>query len=722
MHRFTRTLLRQALLHNTRCYHVNLISPCHLKTLLVPPNYRVPPNSVQTLVKKFSSDIKKDALPIDDNVSQSSDTTSQECAPTESATTSQECAPTVLDQESEEFPPIVLDHESVLKNFQSSKMTVSNASESVILLASLKNNKEVELMSDDRFLELVKILESPGTGNLAPLAAISTLKSLSELNVPNEAFSSRNLENSLTWMARSCAIKDLVMMLSFSVGRRKTESQEKLYKEICRALERRWVEIRGNRQLEGNLRSETKSPSMALFIHFVSAENYWVSLARGKISEKERYIRNTLPKSKNSAEITRDSHVLSRTFVSLLHYSEHFSDQFMAKLEDRLSEVADELNGEDLTAVLYELARKKRRNLPLLKALTYYLGKNRADLDVKQASDALFALNKLYFKDQEVLEKLCATIEFQVDGVEKHAVVRSILTSLGQLHFLHTGVMERIAEWYNKRREKLDSKDMVAMLMTCANLNYLPQDEQRLIEHISQTLNETSITDHQVWLDVVWSLVVLGRANHQQLNSVLNSDFSTSLLLYSNNNRNIGSQLKLLNINAAATKIFQDYDGSKFNINEDALLKNLKVAPKIGKVKLQQSVLEAFSNLVPPPRFLRLSVNTCMGFVADAECVLDAKDKPLLVDSFSNSFQNSEPQKPLPEGATRLALMVASFQDCNFGGDLGGVASLNVKLAEAAGYKVLVVKFSDMDPSMKLPMRVQKLDKMLKNVLEKQSQ
>jgi len=640
---------------------VNLISPCHLKTLLVPPNYRVPPNSVQTLVKKFSSDIKKDALPIDDNVSQSSDTTSQECAPTESATTSQECAPTVLDQESEEFPPIVLDHESVLKNFQSSKMTVSNASESVILLASLKNNKEVELMSDDRFLELVKILESPGTGNLAPLAAISTLKSLSELNVPNEAFSSRNLENSLTWMARSCAIKDLVMMLSFSVGRRKTESQEKLYKEICRALERRWVEI-------------------------------------------------------------RDSHVLSRTFVSLLHYSEHFSDQFMAKLEDRLSEVADELNGEDLTAVLYELARKKRRNLPLLKALTYYLGKNRADLDVKQASDALFALNKLYFKDQEVLEKLCATIEFQVDGVEKHAVVRSILTSLGQLHFLHTGVMERIAEWYNKRREKLDSKDMVAMLMTCANLNYLPQDEQRLIEHISQTLNETSITDHQVWLDVVWSLVVLGRANHQQLNSVLNSDFSTSLLLYSNNNRNIGSQLKLLNINAAATKIFQDYDGSKFNINEDALLKNLKVAPKIGKVKLQQSVLEAFSNLVPPPRFLRLSVNTCMGFVADAECVLDAKDKPLLVDSFSNSFQNSEPQKPLPEGATRLALMVASFQDCNFGGDLGGVASLNVKLAEAAGYKVLVVKFSDMDPSMKLPMRVQKLDKMLKNVLEKQSQ
>ena len=52
---------------------------------------------------------------------------------------------------------------------------------------------------------------------------------------------------------------------------------------------------------------------------------------------------------------------------------------------------------------------------------------------------------------QEVLEKLCATIEEQMDFVENSAVVRSILTSLGQLHFLHTGVMEKVIEWYNAR-------------------------------------------------------------------------------------------------------------------------------------------------------------------------------------------------------------------------------------------------------------------------------
>ena len=34
-------------------------------------------------------------------------------------------------------------------------------------------------------------------------------------------------------------------MLSFSISRRKTESQKVLFSEVCKALERRWVEIKG---------------------------------------------------------------------------------------------------------------------------------------------------------------------------------------------------------------------------------------------------------------------------------------------------------------------------------------------------------------------------------------------------------------------------------------------------------------------------------------------
>ena len=35
------------------------------------------------------------------------------------------------------------------------------------------------------------------------------------------------------------------MMLSFSITRKNTESQKKLFNEVTRSLERRWVEIKG---------------------------------------------------------------------------------------------------------------------------------------------------------------------------------------------------------------------------------------------------------------------------------------------------------------------------------------------------------------------------------------------------------------------------------------------------------------------------------------------
>ena len=70
-------------------------------------------------------------------------------------------------------------------------------------------------------------------------------QALAVLGVEDEHAAVKNMENSLVWLARACPIKELVMMLSFSISRRKTESQKVLFSEVCKALERRWVEIKG---------------------------------------------------------------------------------------------------------------------------------------------------------------------------------------------------------------------------------------------------------------------------------------------------------------------------------------------------------------------------------------------------------------------------------------------------------------------------------------------
>ena len=73
----------------------------------------------------------------------------------------------------------------------------------------------------------------------------SILQDLAVLGLPNDSLSVQNMENSLMWSVRSCPIKELMMLLSFTMSRRQTESQNKLFTEVCKSLERRWVEIKG---------------------------------------------------------------------------------------------------------------------------------------------------------------------------------------------------------------------------------------------------------------------------------------------------------------------------------------------------------------------------------------------------------------------------------------------------------------------------------------------
>ena len=52
----------------------------------------------------------------------------------------------------------------------------------------------------------------------------------------------------------------------------------------------------------------------------------------------------------------------------------------------------------DLVLILSQLGRKKRRNVPLLKTLAFYISKHKNILDIKQIADCLYSFNQLSFK------------------------------------------------------------------------------------------------------------------------------------------------------------------------------------------------------------------------------------------------------------------------------------------------------------------------------------
>ena len=141
-------------------------------------------------------------------------------------------------------------------------------------------------------------------------------------------------------------------------------------------------------------------------------------------------------------------------------------------------------------------------------------------------------------KDQGTAEKLCEELVHLIEKVETTPVLRSILTSLGQLKYLHNPLLDSILAWYSAGiragaddKRAMSIKDMTTIVITLATLNHAPVQHSALLDHVSQELKHVSDTlPEHVWLDTVWSLTVLGKVTSEQLESVLNPVFYNVIL------------------------------------------------------------------------------------------------------------------------------------------------------------------------------------------------
>ena len=115
------------------------------------------------------------------------------------------------------------------------------------------------------------------------------LKSLAQIGIPADALIVENIENSLIWQSRRASLADLHTIMIFAAKRRSDSNMgRKLFEEIIRMIELRWVEI--------------EEPAM-------------------------------VAKFFNSAE--------------------HFSDKFLARIEDRMTNCAEEMSSVSIIIVSF---------------------------------------------------------------------------------------------------------------------------------------------------------------------------------------------------------------------------------------------------------------------------------------------------------------------------------------------------------------------------------
>ena len=89
--------------------------------------------------------------------------------------------------------------------------------------------------------------------------------------------------------------------------------------------------------------------------------------------------------------------------------------------------------------ILTVLGATQRRSTPLLRALSYHLNKSSDKFSIHLSTDILFALHRLSFHDQVLIERICDDVVTQLNSEVKSSLVGSLLTSLGQLKYRHEG-------------------------------------------------------------------------------------------------------------------------------------------------------------------------------------------------------------------------------------------------------------------------------------------
>lgn len=131
--------------------------------------------------------------------------------------------------------------------------------------------------------------------------------------------------------------------------------------------------------------------------------------------------------------------------------------------------------------ILKGLASSGRRAVPLIKSMVYYLSRKTDLNDIKLISDAFYAASNLAIKDLDFLEALSNKFEATLSTLEathhSDSVVRSIITSFGQLGFCSKKALNSISSWYAQRLQQeppVGTKDLAAFVLTTGAVNYVP--------------------------------------------------------------------------------------------------------------------------------------------------------------------------------------------------------------------------------------------------------
>ncbi|KAJ0177591.1 hypothetical protein K1T71_006464 [Dendrolimus kikuchii] len=462
-------------------------------------------------------------------------------------------------------------------------------------------------------------------------------------------------------------------------------------------------------QLEGQISKATDINSLLVVaenpivsrrhaLKMVSMLSEWSSSHKVKLSDFEK-----------DPRFLKLCRILARTSttkaVSSLTMAEDLSTVLGITGDDEAARLIANLTLPQMIKVMKVLNQKGRRSTPLLRALSHNITRQAEVIDLKKSADLLYSMASLNFPDPVLLDRIpffiiSSDIMECLPENEKPAVVNSIAVSLGLMKYRHESVLSAIADWVQKHKTECRASEIASVVVTLATVDYTPPQSEELFQ-IAVTLKQEELSKPSSWLDLVFSLLTLNRAEKEHLTSTLQPEFIDKLL--STGEIPIPARRKLMMIDAY-TQLVHPKDSPR--LHEDITV-GVPLLYTKEKALYVQSIMDTFKTLVSADTFLKKVCNSGMGFLYDAEFAVDSKCHPVPLEKASKN-----------KNIHRIAVLGLDYHDMTRKTPTPlGINQLETKLLELKGYKVLQIPYTEFNPKDKLVTRVQYIEKRLKELV-----
>lgn len=398
--------------------------------------------------------------------------------------------------------------------------------------------------------------------------------------------------------------------------------------------------------------------------------------------------------------------------LKLLENGNNFSKEFLTKVEERTLEISENMNMPEIVAMFSALSQQSRRPKSLLRALSYHLSHMSEKLSIRQSIDLFYALNILHFPDTTLLEKITNDSLSEIPTLTNVSHISAFFTNCGKMKWRHTALLEACCKWMSNHLSEVKSYHASSSILALARLNYTPNEMSTLTELLVAKIEPSSLTT-DVWLDIVWSLCLLAKVNQEQLKSVLKASFYKPLIDLEGFS-SYKNKLKMQNINAIAKLEFPSAE-----LHSEDIIHHIETS-EVDKNE-SKAILDALNIFMPTGKFLATKLNTNMGFLIDAEFIVNNDGKPISLVEYGIRAGLDRDLKPLPKNCHRFAILIWTFHDVTLNSIVAsGTSSLAVRLLKKLDYRVIEIFPGEFDASLTTVKKVQFLQQKIKDEISKE--